>query len=290
MERTLLHHCTLLRPEALSVQADGLVVFDHASPVDPPDCIGYAGPRCGPGAPSLTQPEAEDAVLDLEGTTLLPGFVDLCCALEDAGEGDAGMAALAAYRRAGNALNRGVTAIGCADSAASRAVERAGERYLLWTPCLVRGVPAAAEGYFIFRGAPASETPAEADYLAQVRAAKAQGLRPAVATGLAPEVLVDGLPPLVRAAQLLCAGGYAPLEAVAAVTSNNAALLGISGRTGALAAGMEGDAVAVEGDPLTDITALARVKMAARGGRLIWCHLKGFDRIRFALVPPGCPE
>ena len=29
----------LLRPEALSVQADGLVVFDHASPVDPPDCI-----------------------------------------------------------------------------------------------------------------------------------------------------------------------------------------------------------------------------------------------------------
>ena len=54
MERTLLHHCTLLRPEALSVQADGLVVFAHASTVDPPDCIGYAGPRCGPGAPSMT--------------------------------------------------------------------------------------------------------------------------------------------------------------------------------------------------------------------------------------------
>ena len=72
---------------------------------------------------------------------------------------------------------------------------------------------------------------------------------------------MDGLPPLVRAAQRLGAGGYDPLEAVAAVTSNNAALLGISGRTGALAAGMEGDAVAVEGDPVTDITALARVKI-----------------------------
>src|SRR4051812_17260426 len=55
------------------------------------------------------------------------------------------------------------------------------------------------------------------------------------------------------------AGGQPPMDAIMSATSRNAESVGLNGRIGAIAAGMEADLIAVDGDPSTDITALGRV-------------------------------
>jgi imidazolonepropionase-like amidohydrolase len=63
-------------------------------------------------------------------------------------------------------------------------------------------------------------------------------------------------------------GGQRPMDAIRAATSLNADALGLGDRIGAIAAGMEADLIAVDGDPLTDITALQRVVFVMKGGRV----------------------
>jgi imidazolonepropionase-like amidohydrolase len=60
--------------------------------------------------------------------------------------------------------------------------------------------------------------------------------------------------------------GMKPLAAIQAGTVNAAKLLGWPGQTGALKAGYWADIVAVDGDPLADITALQRVTFVMKGG------------------------
>jgi imidazolonepropionase-like amidohydrolase len=60
--------------------------------------------------------------------------------------------------------------------------------------------------------------------------------------------------------------GMTPLEALRAGTLNGAKLLGWEGKLGALKAGYLADVVAVEGDPLKDIGALAKVTFVMKGG------------------------
>ena len=61
-------------------------------------------------------------------------------------------------------------------------------------------------------------------------------------------------------------GGQAAMDAITAVTALNAGALGLGDRIGALAPGMEADLIAVDGDPLSDITALQRVVFVMKGG------------------------
>ena len=63
-------------------------------------------------------------------------------------------------------------------------------------------------------------------------------------------------------------GGQEAMAAIVAATSLNAEALGLGNRIGALAPGMEADLIAVEGDPLRDITALQRVVFVMKGGRV----------------------
>ncbi|MFN7927036.1 MAG: amidohydrolase family protein [Blastocatellia bacterium] len=60
--------------------------------------------------------------------------------------------------------------------------------------------------------------------------------------------------------------GQTPLEAIKAATVNAAGLLGWSDRAGAIAPGKFADLIAVDGDPLKDITELERVKFVMKGG------------------------
>jgi imidazolonepropionase-like amidohydrolase len=62
------------------------------------------------------------------------------------------------------------------------------------------------------------------------------------------------------------AGGQRAMDAITAVTSLNAAALGLGDRIGRLAPGMEADLIAVDGNPLSDITALQRVVFVMKGG------------------------
>lgn len=61
-------------------------------------------------------------------------------------------------------------------------------------------------------------------------------------------------------------GGQRPMETVIAATSRAAESLGLGERIGAIATGMEADIIALDGNPMTDAAALARVVFVMRAG------------------------
>ena len=63
--------------------------------------------------------------------------------------------------------------------------------------------------------------------------------------------------------------GLTPLQAIQAATINDADLLGWSDKVGALDPGKWADMVAVDGDPLADVTTLERVKFVMKGGEVV---------------------
>jgi imidazolonepropionase-like amidohydrolase len=62
--------------------------------------------------------------------------------------------------------------------------------------------------------------------------------------------------------------GQAPMAAIVSLTSLAAESMGLGGDIGAIAPGLQADLVAVEGNPLTDITALQRVRFVMRAGKV----------------------
>jgi len=73
-------------------------------------------------------------------------------------------------------------------------------------------------------------------------------------------------------------GGQAPMDAIVSATSLAAESIRLQDRIGAVAQGMDADLIAVEGDPVGDITALRRVVFVMKGGKV------------FKFTPPGGGE
>ena len=63
--------------------------------------------------------------------------------------------------------------------------------------------------------------------------------------------------------------GMSPLAAIRTATTTAAELMGWSDRVGCLAVGRFADVVAVDGDPLSDVTVLERPVVVARGGHVV---------------------
>src|SRR5580700_3813413 len=63
--------------------------------------------------------------------------------------------------------------------------------------------------------------------------------------------------------------GLTPLQSIQAATVNDADLLGWSDRMGAVEPGKWADIIAVDGDPLQDVTTLERVKFVMKGGEVV---------------------
>jgi imidazolonepropionase-like amidohydrolase len=63
--------------------------------------------------------------------------------------------------------------------------------------------------------------------------------------------------------------GMTPLQAIQTATINDADLLGWSDRIGTLEAGKWADIIAVDGDPLQDVTTLQHVKFVMKGGAVV---------------------
>lgn len=63
--------------------------------------------------------------------------------------------------------------------------------------------------------------------------------------------------------------GMAPIEAIRAATLNAAELMGWSGDVGAIEPGKFADLIAVDGDPLQDVTVLERVRAVIKGGQVV---------------------
>jgi imidazolonepropionase-like amidohydrolase len=68
--------------------------------------------------------------------------------------------------------------------------------------------------------------------------------------------------------------GMTPVQAIRAATSEAAQLMGWQDRVGTVEAGKFADLVAVEGDPIADITELERVKFVMKGGHVFKNELK----------------
>ncbi len=64
----------------------------------------------------------------------------------------------------------------------------------------------------------------------------------------------------------LVQGGMTPLQALQAATINGARLLSLDSELGTIEAGKYADLVAIDGDPLRDITAMERVRWVMHGG------------------------
>jgi len=63
-------------------------------------------------------------------------------------------------------------------------------------------------------------------------------------------------------------GGQDPMAAIMSATSVSAESLGLRDRIGALAPGMDADIIAMDGDPLHDVTAARRVVFVMKGGKV----------------------
>ena len=63
--------------------------------------------------------------------------------------------------------------------------------------------------------------------------------------------------------------GLTPLQAIQAATVNDADLLGWSDKVGTIEPGKWADVIAVDGDPLLDVTTLEKVKFVMKGGEVV---------------------
>ncbi len=63
-------------------------------------------------------------------------------------------------------------------------------------------------------------------------------------------------------------GGQDPMAALISATSLSAESLGMKDKIGAIAPGMEADIIAMDGDPLKDVTAVRRVVFVMKGGKV----------------------
>ena len=71
-----------------------------------------------------------------------------------------------------------------------------------------------------------------------------------------------------RQFRYMVAGGLTPMQAIQSATTNAAELLGWE-KVGAIAPGRFADLVAVDGDPLKDVTVLERVSFVMKGGEVV---------------------
>jgi imidazolonepropionase-like amidohydrolase len=116
--------------------------------------------------------------------------------------------------------------------------------------------------------------PAVTDRLTDYLHRNAETLRKAVKAGvkiaMGSDAVFTGFGENTRELARFVDAGMTPAQAIAAATTNGAALLGMDRTLGAVAPGFYADIVAVEGNPLSDIHALiGGVRWVMKGGKVV---------------------
>jgi imidazolonepropionase-like amidohydrolase len=73
---------------------------------------------------------------------------------------------------------------------------------------------------------------------------------------------------LIRAMELMVEAGLTPMQVIISATSNGAKAMNMSHLFGTVKKGLKADIIAVEGDPLEDISALRSIKMVMSEGKI----------------------
>jgi len=108
------------------------------------------------------------------------------------------------------------------------------------------------------------------DYTARNLETLRRAVRARVTIAMGSDAVFTGFGENTRELEWFVKAGMTPAQALAAATTNGAALLGMSDRLGAVAPGYLADIVAVEGDPLADVGAVIRgVRWVMKGGRVV---------------------
>jgi imidazolonepropionase-like amidohydrolase len=93
----------------------------------------------------------------------------------------------------------------------------------------------------------------------------------------------EGKPALIAELRFMIDNGLPPMEALRAATVNTAELSRVADVLGTVERGKLADLIAVDGDPLTDISALHAIRLIMKGGTIIRSALPG------SLVPGFVP-
>ncbi|HEY6787148.1 MAG TPA: amidohydrolase family protein [Trebonia sp.] len=107
------------------------------------------------------------------------------------------------------------------------------------------------------------------EHLASVRRAIRAGVTLLNGTDYPPGDLVDGVPVAVHELLLMAEAGLTPVQALRSVSVSAARLLGIDGHVGQVRPGYAADLIAVDANPLADITALRAITLVIQSGQVI---------------------
>ncbi|MBL8962065.1 MAG: amidohydrolase family protein [Gemmatimonadetes bacterium] len=147
------------------------------------------------------------------------------------------------------------------------ALLKASNRRTFYVPTLYTSFAIAEEG--VQNNIPASER----ERSRQIASVKEAGFRRALAAGLPIGFATDAavIPHGRNAREFAIRVGFgeSPMASIVSATSLNAEIIGWSDRVGSVEVGKFADLIAVDGDPLRDITELERVRFVMKGGEVV---------------------
>ncbi|WP_395105519.1 amidohydrolase family protein [Actinomadura sp. SCN-SB] len=98
---------------------------------------------------------------------------------------------------------------------------------------------------------------------------EAPGITMLAGTDYPPGEPIEDTVVAVREMEFLTDAGLSPAQALRAGTSDAARLVGLAGRAGAVEEGLLADLVVTDRDPLSDLSALRRIRFVMQGGRVV---------------------
>jgi imidazolonepropionase-like amidohydrolase len=102
-----------------------------------------------------------------------------------------------------------------------------------------------------------------------LQAAIRAGVEIALGSDMPPPAEYDGTSATVRELEFMVEAGMTPHAALMAATTVPARWLGMAGTVGAVREGALADVIAVDGDPLADVSALRRLRLVMKGGDVV---------------------